>query len=103
MTKCIDYELSIRSPDDTSLKLLSKKVSDLLNECSLRWRVSPVYRTVLYLDIVQTKYDNEHPLVTLDHVNEGMHLLKEMLKKRDMSLWTLGEVCLLLNYNDTDV
>ncbi|KAG9306366.1 hypothetical protein G9A89_018249 [Geosiphon pyriformis] len=91
LNRCLDYELSIRSPEDISVKLLSKNTNDLLNDCVLRWRVPSGYRALLYLDAVRVKYDDHHELVNLDHIREGIHILKDSIKKRDVSNWTISD------------
>ncbi|RHZ74126.1 hypothetical protein Glove_227g93 [Diversispora epigaea] len=91
MNKCIEYELLTGSPGEHSVKILSKSVIELLNECALRWRVSPGFRWLQYLDALKNHFDNEHPAITLDHIKEGMHLLKDATKLRDVSTWTIND------------
>ncbi|CAG8562263.1 3276_t:CDS:10 [Acaulospora colombiana] len=90
MNKCIEYEL-LKQPTENSDKILSKSVIELLNECALRWRVSPGFRWLQYLDVLRTYYDNERPPITLDHIREGMNLLKDATKKREVSTWTIND------------
>ncbi|CAG8433104.1 7775_t:CDS:10 [Ambispora gerdemannii] len=91
LNKCLDYELNNRAKDDFSLKILTKNTNDLLNDCVLRWRVPNGYRALLYVDALRVRYDDNHKLITLEHIREGMHLLKEAVKKRDISIWTLSD------------
>lgn len=92
MNKCIEYELLNGPPGEHSVKILSKSVLGLLNECALRWRVSPGFRWLQYLDALKTYFDNEHPVITLEHIKEGMHMLKDATKLRDVSTWTINDV-----------
>ncbi|CAG8613996.1 2788_t:CDS:10, partial [Cetraspora pellucida] len=91
MNKCIDYELQHGSSEDQSIKILSKDVISLLNECALRWRISPAFRWLQYLDVIRSRFDNEDPQIKLDHIKEGMHLLKDAIKHRDVSTWTISD------------
>ena len=55
--------------DAPAVKLFSKQSTELLNELGLRWRIHPVSRMVLSLDIVREKYidqEKEYTLNTLD-------------------------------------
>ena len=88
--------MSHRSEEDKSRKILSKNTLDLLNECALRWRVSPVFRWLQYLDVIRSRYDSGDPLVSLEHIKEGIHLLKEATKLQDVSTWTISEVYLFI-------
>ncbi|CAG8466900.1 6261_t:CDS:10 [Acaulospora morrowiae] len=91
LNKSIEYEILSGLPSENSDKILSKNVMQLLNECALRWRVSPGFRWLQYLDILRTYYDNEHPAISLDHIKEGMILLKDAIKKREVSTWTISD------------
>ncbi|KAF0466401.1 c2 domain protein [Gigaspora margarita] len=91
MNKCIEYELQHGSPEERSIKILSKDKIGLLNECALRWRVSPGFRWLQYLDVIRSRFDNEDPQINLDHIKEGMHLLKDAIKHRDVSTWTISD------------
>ncbi|CAG8512939.1 13450_t:CDS:10 [Ambispora leptoticha] len=98
LNKCLDYELNNRAKDDFSLKIFTKNTNDLLNDCVLRWRVPNGYRALLYLDALRVRYDDNHELITLEHIRDGMHALKEAIKKRDLSIWTLSDAKLLKVY-----
>src|SRR5947208_1333717 len=96
MYKCIDYEL-IRMPQ-ASVKILSKRSLDLLNECGLRWRVSPAFRWLQYLDTIKSRYDRPDSEISLDHIKEGFHLLNDSIKKRPIDTWTTSDVCIFFFY-----
>ncbi|CAG8806076.1 19121_t:CDS:2, partial [Racocetra persica] len=91
MNRCIEYELQNGSSEDLSIKILSKDVIGLLNECALRWRISPAFRWLQYLDFIRSRFDSEDPLIRLDHIKEGMHLLKDAIRHRDISTWTISD------------
>ncbi|CAG8589825.1 11649_t:CDS:10 [Funneliformis caledonium] len=93
MYKCIDYELM--SHEEASFKILSKNTLDFLNECGLRWRVSPAFRWLQYLDAIKSRYDSPDPeinsQISLDHLKEGFHLLNDAIKKRPINTWTISD------------
>ena len=69
----LDYDLQnpvLQPPDGgegSSIKLLSKQSSELLNEVAIRWRIPPISRMILFLDVVREKFiDNGVSLDILD-------------------------------------
>src|SRR5256884_4861289 len=100
MYKCIDYEL-IHMPQ-ASVKILSKSSLDLINECGLRWRVSPAFRWLQYLDAIKSRYDSIDSeissQISFDHIKEGFHLLNDAIKKRPIDTWTISDVCFFFYY-----
>ncbi|GBB88076.1 hypothetical protein RclHR1_14600003 [Rhizophagus clarus] len=93
--KCINYELARMSQEEASIKILSKSTLDLLNECGLRWRVSPAFRWLQYLDNIKCRYDSsdseDSPQISLDHIKEGFHLLNEAIRIRPIDTWTISD------------
>jgi hypothetical protein len=85
------------SYEEASIKILSKSTLDLLNECGLRWRVSPAFRWLQYLDNIKSRYDSENPQISMDHIKEGFHLLNEAIRIRPIDTWTISDVC-IFNY-----
>ena len=81
-----------------SVKILSKSTLDLLNECGLRWRVSPAFRWLQYLDAIKSRYDSSDSEISsqinYDHIKEGFHLLNESIKRRPIDTWTIFDVCI---------
>ncbi|RGB39698.1 hypothetical protein C1646_602802, partial [Rhizophagus diaphanus] len=93
--KCINYELARMSHEEASIKILSKSTVDLLNECGLRWRVSPAFRWLQYLDNIKSRYDSfdskTQPQISLDHIKEGFHLLHDAIRIRPIDTWTISD------------
>lgn len=86
------------SHEEASIKILSKSTLDLLNECGLRWRVSPAFRWLQYLDNIKSRYDSfdseTQPQISLDHIKEGFHLLHDAIRIRPIDTWTISDVCI---------
>ncbi|KKK12753.1 hypothetical protein P175DRAFT_0516149 [Aspergillus ochraceoroseus IBT 24754] len=102
-----DLEATQATSEVPSMKLLSKQSTEMLNEASIRWRIPPFSRAVLFLDVVRSKFvDNEIDLSTLD---SAFSFVKEMPssdgKKRssiisssvlfDRTKWTVHDTALM--------
>jgi hypothetical protein len=67
LQQTLSYDMQDKSSEATTVKLLSKQSTDLLNELCLRWRVPSFSRMVLFLDVIREKYmEQEMDLDTLD-------------------------------------
>ncbi|CAJ0833417.1 11353_t:CDS:2, partial [Entrophospora sp. SA101] len=106
MNRCIDYEITRRSEQENnnginividdrnptkSYRILSKSTLDLLNECALRWRVSPGFKWLQYLNFVRSRFDFGDPFISLEHIKEGFYLLREIIRAREISTWTISD------------
>nr|CAG8561270.1 593_t:CDS:10 [Entrophospora candida] len=106
MNRCIDYEITRRSEQENnsginivigdrnptkSHRILSKSTLDLLNQCALRWRVSPGFKWLQYLNFVRTRFDFGDPFISLEHIKEGFYLLREIIRTREISTWTISD------------
>ncbi|KAL8692074.1 MAG: hypothetical protein Q9218_002833 [Villophora microphyllina] len=93
--------------DAPAIKLLSKQSMELLNELGLRWRIPPVSRMTLFLDVVCEKFfDQEISLDTLDGVFNFLKGQPAETKKThnfassllsDRTQWTLADTALYQN------
>ena len=61
--------------DSPAVKLLSKASMELLNEISVRWRIPPVSRVILFLDVVREKFIDQN--ITLDTLDAVFNFIKE--------------------------
>ncbi|KAI4123583.1 MAG: hypothetical protein LQ338_005201 [Usnochroma carphineum] len=61
--------------DGPAVKLLSKQSMELLNEIALRWRIPPVSRIILFLDVVREKFIDEE--ITLDTLDAVFNFIKD--------------------------
>ena len=89
--------------------LLSKQSTEMLHEISIRWRVPPFTRMVLFLDVVKQKFlDQEIDLDTLDaafefvkeppdNTNKTQVLQSSSLSSMDRSKWTIADFALNRN------
>ncbi|KAI4235483.1 MAG: hypothetical protein LQ349_003138 [Xanthoria aureola] len=62
--------------DAPAVKLFSKQSTELLNELGLRWRIHPVSRMVLSLDVVREKYIDQEKEYTLDTLDAFFNFIK---------------------------
>lgn len=62
--------------DAPAVKLLSKQSTELLNELGLRWRIHPISRMVLSLDVVREKYIDQEKEYTLDTLDAFFNFIK---------------------------
>ncbi|KAL8808687.1 MAG: hypothetical protein Q9223_004085 [Gallowayella weberi] len=63
--------------DAPKAKFLSKQSMELLSELGLRWRIHPVSRMVLCLDVVREKFMDQENGFTLDTLDGFFNLIKE--------------------------
>ncbi|KAL8782640.1 MAG: hypothetical protein Q9213_005227 [Squamulea squamosa] len=63
--------------DAPAVRLFSKQSTELLNELGLRWRIHPVSRMVLSLDVVREKFVDQEKEYTLDTVDAFFNFIKE--------------------------
>ncbi|KAL8680095.1 MAG: hypothetical protein Q9186_003679 [Xanthomendoza sp. 1 TL-2023] len=63
--------------DTSMVKLLSKQSMELLSELGLRWRIHPVSRMILCLDVVREKFIDQEDEFTLDTLDAFFSLIKE--------------------------
>ncbi|CAG7961297.1 unnamed protein product [Penicillium salamii] len=71
LSQTLSHDLRDREVEATSeassIKLLSKQSTEMLNEICLRWRIPIFSRVVMFLEVAQAKFvDNEIDLDTLD-------------------------------------
>ncbi|KAL8732825.1 MAG: hypothetical protein Q9181_003805 [Wetmoreana brouardii] len=93
--------------DAPAVKVLSKQSMEFLNELGLRWRIPPVSRMTLLLDVVAEKFfDQEISLDTLDAVFNFLKGQPSETKKNhnfassllsDRTQWTLADTALYQN------
>ncbi|KAL9040138.1 MAG: hypothetical protein Q9180_002101 [Flavoplaca navasiana] len=83
LAEALTYDLndaSLQSSEPTAdapaVKLFSKQSTELLNELGLRWRVHPVSRMVLSLDVVREKYIDQEKEYTLDTLDAFFNFIK---------------------------
>ncbi|KAL8972454.1 MAG: hypothetical protein Q9183_000541 [Haloplaca sp. 2 TL-2023] len=62
--------------DVPAMKLLSKRSMELLNEIAVRWRIPPVSRTILLLDVVSEKFIDEEEGFDLDRLDAVFNFIK---------------------------
>jgi len=79
-----DKDLS-QAPSETDgatppIKFLSKNSIELLNEICLRWRIHPISRIILLLDVVRDKFVDQG--ITLDTLDAAFHFVKEPLPEK---------------------
>ncbi|KAL8735320.1 MAG: hypothetical protein Q9166_000865 [cf. Caloplaca sp. 2 TL-2023] len=60
-----------------AVKLFSKQSMELLNELGLRWRIHPVSRMVLSLDVVREKFIDQEKGFTLDTLDAFFNFIKD--------------------------
>ncbi|ODQ65445.1 hypothetical protein NADFUDRAFT_70902 [Nadsonia fulvescens var. elongata DSM 6958] len=78
--RCLEYDLNqadklrLSSPDDSTPLLFSSNSKELMNECSLRWRISSASRAVLLIDVASEllvsgalKFENVKDVFNLAH------------------------------------
>lgn len=103
-----DKDPSQRSSEEdgitTSTKLLTKQSTDLLNEICIRWRIHPVSRVTLLLDVIRDKFVDQE--ITLDTLDAAFNFIKEPLPEKgksanlmtsllfDRSKWLLADTIL---------
>lgn len=87
-----------------SVQLLSKSSTELLNEICLRWRIHPVSRIVLFLDVIRDLFVDQE--ITLDTLDAAFNYIKEPLPEKgkgpnfmtsilsDRSKWILADTVL---------
>lgn len=92
--------------DTPAVKLLSKKSMELLNEIALRWRIPPVSRMTLLLDVVSEKFIDQEEGFDLDRLDAVFNFIKGQpseTKKSDnfaaslfsdRTKWTLADTAL---------
>ncbi len=88
MTYDINDENLSQQPPETEdaippSKLLSKHSIELLNEICLRWRIHPVSRSILFLDVVRDKFVDQE--ITLDNLDAAFNLVKTPLPEKSKS------------------
>lgn len=72
----VDDEFRQAVADGTaSSRLLSEQSMELLNEVAHRWRVPPIARLVLFLDVIREKFQNQE--VTLETLDSAFMHAKE--------------------------
>ncbi|KAI9771144.1 MAG: hypothetical protein M1840_002495 [Geoglossum simile] len=64
-----------QSDAEVSSSLLSRQSRDLLNELCLRWRIPSFSRTVLFLDVIREKYQDQG--ISLDTLDTAFNFVKE--------------------------
>ncbi|KAK5171156.1 uncharacterized protein LTR77_004300 [Saxophila tyrrhenica] len=69
-----DLAPSVATEESPAMKLLSKQTTELLNEVALRWRIPQFSRLVLFLDVIQEKY--QHQEISLDTVDAAFLYMK---------------------------
>lgn len=113
LAEALNYDLNhkdlLQPPSETDgttppLKLLSKHSTELLNEISLRWRIHPVSRIILFLDVVRDKFIDQ--AITLDTLDAAFNFVKDPLPEKgkssnfitplllDRSKWILADTVL---------
>lgn len=84
-------------------KVISKQSQDLLNECAVRWRLTPAYRVVTFLDAVKSKFDDEE--VDAEVIRDALASVAKITKDWDYSTWTVDDrrylARLLLGLNES--
>ena len=90
--------------DAPAVRLLSKPTSELLNEICIRWRIPPVSRIILFLDVVREKFVDQE--ISLDTLDAAFNFIKEPLTENkkhpnfmsslvfDRRKWTLADFAL---------
>ena len=83
-------------------KLLSKQSSELLHEIAVRWRIPPISRAILFLDVVRESFLDQE--IDLDTLDAAFLLSKDIIcetKKsvhiapfEDMIWWTVADTAL---------
>jgi hypothetical protein len=95
---CMRYDLDamVHLPEDqeVSLGILSPRHLSLLNECSLRWRISHQYRVATFLDIIQAAYERGD--VPIECVPESMQAIDKAVRDLDTSKWTNADVSIII-------
>ncbi|KAG8533711.1 uncharacterized protein KY384_001452 [Bacidia gigantensis] len=95
LTCDLDDEASLPAGTEnvsTSTKLLSKQSTDLLNEICLRWRIPPISRMLLFLDVVREKFVDQQ--ISLDKLDAAFNFVKaspEKGKGRSLSVSILQD------------
>jgi hypothetical protein len=86
---CIEYDLKAMSslPEDqeVSLTILSPRHLEVINECSLRWRIVPSYRVTCFLDVIKHKYEREE--VPIECIPEGLQMIQKTMHDLDLEMW----------------
>ncbi|KAL8923631.1 MAG: hypothetical protein Q9172_003055 [Xanthocarpia lactea] len=84
VAEALTYDLNDRSlqpseatADAPAVKLFSKQSTELLTEMCLRWRIHPVSRIVLSLDVVCEKFIDQAKDYTLDTLDAFFNFIKE--------------------------
>jgi hypothetical protein len=89
-----DLELMASLPPDqeVSLGILSAKHVELINECSVRWRIPHSYRASCFLDVIKYKYEREE--VPLECIPEAMSVVDKCIHDNPLDKWMKQDVSL---------
>ncbi|CAO1632045.1 unnamed protein product [Sympodiomycopsis kandeliae] len=95
---CIDHDLEQikQQPEEeeVSLSILSRRHTELLKECALRWRLMAPYRVVANLDVIKHKYDRGE--VPLDCISEALTTTQNMFTETSVDYWARADYALLI-------
>lgn len=83
-----DLQDSVLDPSETpsnasSMKLLSKQSTELLNEMAVRWRLPRSSRVVIFLDVVRQKFEEQG--IDLDTLDLAFTFVKEPMSENKRS------------------
>lgn len=100
MSMCLDYDTenmaNIAESERSKTSVLSQQSDELLRECWKTWRLSAPYRSILYLSLVKTKFDQEQ--LEMEDVDEAIRSLDRVMKENDIHSWSTADVSLPICY-----
>ncbi|KAG8933689.1 hypothetical protein FRC01_007619 [Tulasnella sp. 417] len=82
-----DLEAMAHLPEEqeVSLTILSQQHLELLNEITLRWRISHSYRVTCFLDVIRYKYERDE--VPIECVPEGLQMVGKAMHEMPVEFW----------------
>ena len=76
--------------EEVPLGILSPANLELLNECALRWCISPTYRAICFLDQVKQFYERTD--VPLECVPEALQMVTKVMQEIELEKWPVADV-----------
>lgn len=94
MSMCVDFDTAnfeqIPESERSKTTVLSRQSTDILCECWKTWRLSSSFRTMVYLNLIISKFDQNQ--VGFEEVDEAMQWLEKVIEENDLNSWTIADV-----------
>lgn len=94
---CIQFDLEamVHLPEDQEMSwtILSPRYLEVLNDCTLRWRINHPYRVTCFLDVIRYRYEQDE--VPIECVSEALEHVGGAIHDLGLNKWSRFDVSLL--------